>query len=180
MRRLPGLAFFAIPLLCAGCASTRPKFDAVQAQQASLREEILRVEKSAKKTESRLEELEKRITYLEGNLTGNLADLQRSVDGLSERVEKRETETSKKLDSFSAGLDERFQSIASKNKELLGAIEEARKASYTTGYEHFVERGETLGAVARSYGVPVKVIMEANDITDPDSLTVGQKLFIPK
>ena len=180
MRRLSGLLLLALSLLGAGCASTRPKFDAVQAQQANLREDILRLEKGMKKTASRVEELEKRITFLEGNITANIADLQRSVDGLDEKLKSRDAEASRKIDSISAGIEERFRAMAAENKELLNTIEEARKASYTTGYEHFVESGETLGGIARSYGVTVQSIMDANDMDDPDTLTVGQKLFVPK
>ena len=129
---------------------------------------------------SRVEELEKRISTLEGNLTGNLSYLQRSVDVLGEKLKSRDAATSKKLNSISAGIEERFRAMAVENRELLTTIEEARKASYTTGYEHFVESGETLGGIARSYGVTVQAIMDANDMDDPDTLTVGQKLFVPK
>lgn len=43
-----------------------------------------------------------------------------------------------------------------------------------------VESGDTLGKIAKEYGVTVKAIAEANDIKDPDRLSIGQVLVIPE
>ena len=48
-----------------------------------------------------------------------------------------------------------------------------------SGYEHKVERGQTLSEIARGYGKSMDVIMKANKITNPSSIRVGQVLFIP-
>ena len=48
-----------------------------------------------------------------------------------------------------------------------------------SGYEHKVERGQTLSELARGYGKSMDVIMKANKITNPSSIRVGQVLFIP-
>lgn len=48
-----------------------------------------------------------------------------------------------------------------------------------SGYSHTVEAGQTLSAIALAYKVSVKAIMQANNITDPTKLRVGQTLFIP-
>jgi LysM repeat protein len=42
-----------------------------------------------------------------------------------------------------------------------------------------VQDGDTLYDIAQHFGVSVEDLMEANDITDPASLAVGQKLVIP-
>ena len=44
---------------------------------------------------------------------------------------------------------------------------------------HEVRPGETLGAIARQYGVKVGDIAEANNITDPKKIHPGQELVIP-
>ena len=44
---------------------------------------------------------------------------------------------------------------------------------------HSVQRGETLSGIALRYGVTVAAISEANGITDPNHILVGQKLKIP-
>jgi LysM repeat protein len=45
--------------------------------------------------------------------------------------------------------------------------------------EHTVASGETLFTIARRYGVTITDIVEANDLTDPDNLSIGQTLLIP-
>ncbi len=47
------------------------------------------------------------------------------------------------------------------------------------GIVHVVQPGESLLGIAIQYGVDVEAIIEINDITDPDALSVGQELVIP-
>lgn len=47
------------------------------------------------------------------------------------------------------------------------------------GTTHTVQRGETLFAIARQYGVTVQAIVNANSMTNPNNLTPGQVLIIP-
>ena len=42
-----------------------------------------------------------------------------------------------------------------------------------------VKEGDTLGALAVEFNISINDIMMANDLTDPDSITVGQILLIP-
>jgi LysM repeat protein len=42
-----------------------------------------------------------------------------------------------------------------------------------------VAAGDTLLAIARRFGVSVEALSEANGITDPDLVLVGQRLVIP-
>lgn len=44
---------------------------------------------------------------------------------------------------------------------------------------HVVARGDTLWVIARRYGTTVEALMEANDISNPNRLSVGQELVIP-
>jgi LysM repeat protein len=45
---------------------------------------------------------------------------------------------------------------------------------------YVVQAGQTLGAIARKFGVTVQAVLAANpDITDPDFLTAGQVILIP-
>ena len=45
---------------------------------------------------------------------------------------------------------------------------------------YVVQAGDTLGAIAKQYGVTVEALQEANAISDPTRLQIGQKLIIPK
>jgi LysM repeat protein len=44
---------------------------------------------------------------------------------------------------------------------------------------HIVEPGESLTSIGALYGVTPQAIRQANHITDPNLLRIGQKLIIP-
>jgi len=48
-----------------------------------------------------------------------------------------------------------------------------------TPVHHTVKPGETLLSISEQYGVPVDLIMRANNIENPDRIYVGQLLVIP-
>ncbi|MEZ4679017.1 MAG: LysM peptidoglycan-binding domain-containing protein [Caldilineaceae bacterium] len=54
----------------------------------------------------------------------------------------------------------------------------ASAPAYSTGY-HIVKPGETLSQLARYYGVTVSALMNANGLTNPNYIYVGQRLYIP-
>lgn len=45
---------------------------------------------------------------------------------------------------------------------------------------HIVQSGETLGQIARRYGTTIAAITQANNLTDPNRLSIGQQLIIPQ
>jgi murein DD-endopeptidase MepM/ murein hydrolase activator NlpD len=45
--------------------------------------------------------------------------------------------------------------------------------------QYIVQRGDILSAIAERYNVSVEAIVEANNLTNPDALEVGQQLTIP-
>ena len=49
-----------------------------------------------------------------------------------------------------------------------------------TPVTHTVRAGETLSGISDLYDVQVSVIVELNDIPDPDNLVVGQRLRLPE
>lgn len=48
------------------------------------------------------------------------------------------------------------------------------------GLYYRLQRGDTLAAVARTYGVKLQELAEINDIQDPDQMKVGSSIFIPR
>jgi LysM repeat protein len=52
-------------------------------------------------------------------------------------------------------------------------------AETTTQITHIVASGETLLAIALNYDVPMEKIISANDMENPDDLSVGQELLVP-
>ncbi len=45
---------------------------------------------------------------------------------------------------------------------------------------HTVEKGDSLWAISRTYDISLQMIQEANALNDPGSLSIGQKLRIPR
>jgi hypothetical protein len=50
---------------------------------------------------------------------------------------------------------------------------------YPAPQPHIVQTGDTLSALASQYHTTVRVIMQLNNLTNPNLITVGQKLTIP-
>ena len=44
---------------------------------------------------------------------------------------------------------------------------------------YIVAPGDTLGVIAARFGVPLDLLAQVNEITDPNRITVGQRLLIP-
>ena len=44
---------------------------------------------------------------------------------------------------------------------------------------HTIQRGETLSQIAKKYGVTVQALVDANGLSNPNHIVVGQKLIIP-
>ena len=45
---------------------------------------------------------------------------------------------------------------------------------------HIVKRGDTVKSIAKKYGSRVKWIVDANQLTDPKKIKVGEKISIPQ
>lgn len=56
-------------------------------------------------------------------------------------------------------------------------VPQTQAPKQTTKY-HTVAQGETLGSIARKYGVTVKQLVEWNKISNPNALSLGQKLKV--
>ena len=62
-----------------------------------------------------------------------------------------------------------------------GGQPQAQASSKPTGAtgEYVVQPGDTLSGIAKSLGVSLKALLDANELADPDRLKVGQKLAVP-
>ncbi len=73
-------------------------------------------------------------------------------------------------------VDEITARVAEMMKQLAPAAASIRSQS---GYEHTVQPRQTLSEIAAHYKVTTDRIVEANKLANPNSIRVGQKLFIP-
>jgi membrane-bound lytic murein transglycosylase D len=70
-----------------------------------------------------------------------------------------------------------------KTKQTLSMVQSspvkfAKLESIQNAYE--ISKGDTLSKVALNFGIDVKRLMDANGITDPRSVQIGQKILIPE
>ncbi|MFH1476786.1 MAG: LysM domain-containing protein [Verrucomicrobiota bacterium] len=113
-------------------------------------------------TQSRIDELERRLSVLEGT---RAKDRQAIVDQLSGKM---------------ADIMGDRTTGKSSPKSKSAAAKANAGATGMTGYEHVVQEGDTLSAIAAAYKVKTSAIIEANKLQSPDTLLKGQKLFIPQ
>jgi LysM repeat protein len=74
-------------------------------------------------------------------------------------------------------LDQLAKELSSLSGSRAGAA--APKQVAGDAKEHVVQKGETLTAIAKQYGVTVADLKKANSLTG-DEIRIGQKLTIPK
>jgi chromosome segregation ATPase len=77
-------------------------------------------------------------------------------------------------------IAERLASAQNQLQDLGKRRETARKAGPARGGQHIVRAGETLTTIAARYGISLQTLMEANRITDANSIREGQKLSVPE
>jgi len=140
------------------------------------------------------EQLDARLTRLEAQASSapksqdDIVALQRDI-----QLVRSERETLKR--EITDDLAARIEKIAVRQQAEINAARKSATAAGPTprtvaggavstvrsgaGYEHKVERGQTLSEISRGYGKSMDVIMKANKITNPSSIRVGQVLFIP-
>ncbi len=164
-----------------------------QREQQAIREQMERQQvqqdaaaaaAAAQSAELRLSQLEMRIERIEATLRGGSWASQSDVAAL-----RRETESLRAEMAGARGEHEQIRSeIVSNVQGLLreqqsraaaaAAAAAAQRPKQPSGYEHIVESGQTLSAIAQAYGVSVQKIKQANKLSG-DTIRVGQKLFIP-
>jgi len=125
-----------------------------------------------------LQEQETRLTRMEAQLASGgraqaeITALQRDIQML-----RADRDTLKK--EITTDLSKRIETISARMNTPASSARPTQSNQSRTGYEHKVERGQTLSEIARGYGKSIDSIMRANNIKDPSALRAGQVLFIP-
>ncbi len=135
-------------------------------------DQIAELNRSVELVRSQQSALDRRLNSLETSFR-SVAESQRALSSLRSEMATLKAAMDSKI---SLVVDE----VARENERLLSKMKTSQKASYAQGYEHAVGPGETLSDIARQYKTTVKAILEANQLSDANSLRVGQKLFIPQ
>ena len=136
------------------------------------------------------QQLDQRLRKLESRLS-NSAAVDQDVIALRRDMEQLRVERDQMRKEITNDLAGKIENIAAKQQKSIDAARRqaqqasSRSASASSaansgsGYEHKVERGQTLSEIARGYNTTVSKIIKANNIKNPSSIRVGQVLFIP-
>ncbi len=134
--------------------------------------------------------IDSRLRSIEAKL-GSSAGVDQDIAALRRDLAQVRTERDQLRKEITDDLAARIEAIAARQQTAIDeanrrAREAAARSSVAgaggaagSGYEHKVERGQTLSEIARGYNTTVDKIMKANAIKNPSTIRVGQILFIP-
>ena len=160
---------------------------------ANLREDVRLLTQRTGELALRVEQLERENAELRRQTAGSaqsyatvvqlnesVADLNRAIrvaaastrsetlQQVSGQMEKLAKQTNAAIDSLAKGMATRT------------AVQTTFSEDYSkNGISYTVQRGDTLAVIARATGAAVQDIVNANKISDPSKIQVGQTLFIP-
>lgn len=136
----------------------------------------------------RMDDLADRQNALGGEVSGRLSTLEetdvrvsdearRAAARAAEVSARRETDREELLQRMNVILDE----VVQENKQLRDRIAslESSVAAGAGGDGHTVQSGDTLASIAARYGTTAQAIADANGLSDPNQIRVGQVLVIP-
>ncbi|HMP75799.1 MAG TPA: LysM peptidoglycan-binding domain-containing protein [Kiritimatiellia bacterium] len=192
LRILPITALLAAPLLT-GCLATYG-VDQQSVAEAALREDMRLLQEENRRLKGRTEAFDLEIERLNrtvemlrsapgGPTVADLQSLQQRIAALETQLRAldaaRERDRKEIIDTLTARISQVVAGSSNNRPRPTTTTTTKRPSGPQEGYEHVVESGQTLSAIASAYNVSAKSIIDANNLTRPDQLRVGQKLFIP-
>lgn len=168
-----------------GCVANKHEQQMRMQQQ---REDSLVMQEDLRRIRSRLESLEQDMMRLSQFVNESNADqaqayqsqvqaMNTSLDDLQKQIRivdaNRERDKKEVVDALSSKIASMMRTQSSRSSSR------SSRPISGEGYEHVVEAGETLSAIAKAYSVRSDDIVRANNLKSADMLYVGQTLFIP-
>jgi chromosome segregation ATPase len=176
----------ALALLAGGCI-TLPSEQI--AEETRAREDFLLLQEDIRQLSGRIEGIELEMDRLRarmdasrteqaGALSAQLEGLRAKTSELDARIRALDAARDKDRQEIVDSLSRKVSQIVSTPPAATGRTKSQRPVK-NEGYEHVVQPGETLSAIAAAYKVKAADIIEANGLKSADQLRAGQKLFIP-
>lgn len=176
------MGMIGLGLLLAGGCVTMVDQNTMAQQQADMekmREDVQRLNEKLNGIELEQQNLARDVGSVRGSSKEDVV-IRNRLDTLERQVQ-----------SLAAGRESDRREIVNKVATIVGSSpgggaesshsSAGRKGggAAQTGYEHVVESGQSLSAIAAAYKVSMTTIKKANNLKS-DKLRIGQKLFIPK
>lgn len=117
-------------------------------------------------------QLQEQLQVVVDEVSAENLRLQTGISGLRQDIADI-TDAINTLDGRLRGLDGALREVRRRQDTL------ARPAPTGAAGEHVVEKGETLSIIAQMYGVTIQDIMDANAMSNPNLINIGQVLAIP-
>lgn len=179
------LAVLLVPLLT-GCETLAQKRARTEMRE---REDQLYMQESLQRMTARIESLEYEIGRLQDDLARvrddalnstrtELQSMHTEVQGLEREIAQVDAARQRDKKEIVDTLTKKVAEVLKSGGSSRGARTSRGYGEY--GYEHVVQPGETLSEISVAYGVKVDVIIDANNIKNPNRLQAGQTLFIPE
>ena len=177
------ISFMAVfMLLQGGCVTTQDTREAMRQHEdfLLLKEELTRTKGRLEALETEYQRLLREVDAMQGASYGSenaAGAAQARMDELERRFNSMEASRAKDRQAIVEQLSGRISEIMGGES---GRKSAPRQAGNAVGYEHTVQEGETLSAIAAAYKIRVSAIVDANSLKDQNTIHKGQKLFIPK
>lgn len=177
-----------LPLMLITTSCVTPYQDQRARQEVREREDLLILREEMRRLSGRIETLELEMEQVYRDIDTQQTEAQRSQRTLRDQMDQRLAGMEQRVDTVDrARIRDREEIVEQLSATMAQLIREqaaratpSRPAASGYGYEHVVGPGETLSHIAAAYGVTTRAIINANNISNPDRLQVGQKLFIPE
>lgn len=150
------------------------------ASLSRLAEHLQRIDQQLASLEKRVGDQEDYSTKLAEQVkaqAGSLSSLRKEIEANHEAVSKVLKKT---VDDTNQAIRQMQQQLGGQSSApaATGAATDDRSTSIAGTY--VIQSGDTLTAIARSFNIRVDALMQANRITDPNAIRVGQELKIPE
>ncbi|MGA1194609.1 MAG: LysM peptidoglycan-binding domain-containing protein [Kiritimatiellia bacterium] len=171
-----------------GCVASPREQEMLMQRQ---REDNLMLQEELRRLRARLDAVEDDMQRMNQQVSVAGAEQTRAVQGQMQGINATLDDLNKRIRAVDAAREQDKKEIVNKLSSEMAELmrrQQAATRSTTgsrprqvsdTGYEHVVQSGETLSAIAKAYGVTTADIVAANNLADANNLRVGQKLFVP-
>lgn len=160
---------------------------------ANMREDIRGLQQRVGDLSLRLEQLERENNELRTRVSGanqnyvTVLQLNQAVEDLNRTL--RETVAASKNDTLQQ-VATQMEKLAKQTNAALDSLAKAQapraavQTSFSEDYakqgtSYTVQKGDTLALIAKKTGARMQDIVNANKLSDPSRIVVGQSLFIP-